>query len=65
MAIVESARRLRDTDDRAAQHFLRVTHRPGEGTSQVGGKLRIAIVGEVAADAALVVVVGHDLGMGK
>src|SRR4051794_2491968 len=65
MAVVEAAGGLRDADDRTAQHVLRITHGPGKRTSEIGGKIRIAIIGEIAANAALCIVVSHDVVSGN
>src|SRR3954467_1628191 len=65
MAVVEAAGGLRDADDRTAQHVLRVPHGPGKRASEIGGEIRIAIIGKVAANAAPCVVVSHDVVWGN
>jgi hypothetical protein len=50
VAIVETARRLRDAHHRARQHLLRIAHRLGERAAHVKRKIRVAVVGEAAGE---------------
>src|SRR5882762_4807359 len=61
MAVVEAARGLRNPDDWPFQYVLGVTHRTRKGAAQVSRELRIAVIGEIAAYAALFVV-SHSSG---
>ena len=56
VAVVEAARRLGDTDDWPRQHLVRKAHRLGKRAPQIERKIGVAVIGQPARQAMLLLV---------
>ncbi len=53
VAVVETARRVGDADDRARQQVVAIAHRAGERAPEIKGEVGITVMGEPAGKARL------------
>src|SRR5690606_13318384 len=59
VAVVEARWRVGDADDGPAERIVGITLRLGEGAAEIGGELRVAVVGGPPGDAAALGTAGH------